>query len=692
MNRRFSSTADLLAYWGARQPPAFFVHPARQPEILDAFRNICPAGAEKRIIDAADKACVHTFDLLGSGDFKFNGNIDWHLDFKSGHRFDPHQYYADVKPAPYPGGYDIKVPWELSRCQHFAWLGEAYWLTDDERYAAEYVRQVEDWIDKNPPQRGVNWACTMDVAIRVVNWLWGYAFIESSTALTPFFIKVFLKSLLSHGRHIMANLERSLTLTSNHYLADLAGLVYLGCLLPEFKEAQTWREFGLSEIEAEMEKQVLPDGVDDESSTAYHRLVTEMFLSVTLLGQLHGHVFSQAYIDRLEKMFEYILFLTRADGKVVLIGDNDNGRLHRLGIPLQKEREWNDFRYLLAAAACLFDRLDFAQAAVDVGQDAVGQDAVGQDAVGQDAAGQDAVWQEAVWLCGETAVAWRRKAAEQIQPVRIPSRLFPHAGMAVLREADQMMNVHAGGVGLNGLGAHAHNDALGIELFGEGIAWIKDPGSGMYTGDYKVRDRFRSSALHSGAMIDGMEINRFDEKAPFRMGEDAHAQVEKWISNEDYDILIASHTGYMRLAQPVKHLRVVYFQKIKRFWIVQDIFSGTGEHDIDLCMHFGDVAVISGEAEHVRLSANGDNPPHLHILPISPGRMDLQMVEAECAEGYGAWHTTPCARYHVRRDLPFENKFFLTITSPGTDMDFSALRDLATQAWQEFGLFGLNTI
>ena len=34
---------------------------------------------------------------------------------------------------------DVKVPWELSRCQHFPLLGQAYWLTGDERYAREYV-------------------------------------------------------------------------------------------------------------------------------------------------------------------------------------------------------------------------------------------------------------------------------------------------------------------------------------------------------------------------------------------------------------------------------------------------------------------------------------------------------------------------------------------------------------------------
>ena len=59
---------------------------------------------------------------------------------------------------------DIKVPWELSRFQHFTILGQAYILSKEEKYAQEFVNQVTDWIEHNPVGFGVNWACPMDVA------------------------------------------------------------------------------------------------------------------------------------------------------------------------------------------------------------------------------------------------------------------------------------------------------------------------------------------------------------------------------------------------------------------------------------------------------------------------------------------------------------------------------------------------
>jgi hypothetical protein len=92
---------------------------------------------------------AHRFDLLGSGwvevkraGFKEQGlsnvvpqaalseseriwkcidasysPIDWQLDFKSGHRWSEQEWYQAVRVAPVAGA-DIKVPWELARCQH----------------------------------------------------------------------------------------------------------------------------------------------------------------------------------------------------------------------------------------------------------------------------------------------------------------------------------------------------------------------------------------------------------------------------------------------------------------------------------------------------------------------------------------------------------------------------------------------
>ncbi|RIK38585.1 MAG: hypothetical protein DCC55_20745 [Chloroflexi bacterium] len=610
---RFSSVEAYLEQMATRSTPRFFLSPAARPERVAALRTLCPA-SEATTVAAADKVCAHIFDLLGSGPTGLGSQIDWHSDFKSGHRWDPRIYYADIRPAPYPGGYDLKVPWELSRCQHFAWLGQAYWFSDDEKYTREFVAQVTDWITQNPPQLGVNWACAMDVAIRAVNWLWGYYFFQNSPSLNDDFRLAFYKSLLQHGRHIYANLEYSETLTSNHYLSDIVGLVYLGILLPEFSEAQKWRTFGLQELEKEMFKQVYPDGVDFEASVSYHRLVAELFLSATLLAQLNGHRFSAPYLARLEKMVEFTLHITRADGSVPLIGDCDNGRLHRLKAWGGSLQEWSDHRHLLAVGASLFGRQDFAQAAGDQ-------------------------WEEALWLCGAAAVEATRSAADAMPAATtLSSRRFPDAGIFVLRHDDMHIVVSAGPAGQNGNGGHAHNDIGSFTFFGGGVAWIVDPGTYLYTADYEARNRFRSTAVHNTVMVDGQEQRPFKSEELFRLANDPPVDVLQWSSDLTQDCLIIEHSGYALyngVNNGVTHRRELIFDKGVGFLVIRDQLRTSSAPCMSVSLHFAQDVAVQMVSDRQAIARHPASPVALLLTwrPVAPGA--LQIGEGAVSPGYG---------------------------------------------------------
>ncbi len=551
----------LLAFLRAGERPCFFIDARQREAVLAAFRRHCPM-ADALTIVAANQACNHIFDLLGSGPTHLGDEIDWHVDFKTGHHYDPRQYYANIYPANYPGGHDIKVPWELSRCQHFAWLGQAYWYTGDEKYTCEFVAQVTDWIEANPPKFGVNWACTMDVAIRVANWLWGYHFFKDSPALTDEFLLSLNKSLLAHGRHIINNLERSDELTANHYLSDIVGLVYLGLMCPQFAEAQRWREFGLHELRREMFKQVYADGVDFEASINYHRLATELFLSPILLCRLHGVTVPADVMARLEKMLEFVMHYTKPDGTVPLFGDCDNGRLHRLKVWVEPEREWIDHRYLLAIGAVLFERDDFGQAAGDQ-------------------------WEEAFWMWGDRAIAFKEQLdSKMLPPLQLGSRAFLDGGLYIMRGEDNYMIVDAGSNGQNGVGGHAHNDTLSFEYYAGGQSWVIDPGAYVYTADFDARNLFRSSRYHNVLTIDDQEINRFDKSLLFSLSNDAQPSIHVRDSSAERDLLIASHSGYERLKPPAFVRRTFWLDKQAGRLLVYDEAESIGRHKFAAHFHF----------------------------------------------------------------------------------------------------------
>ena len=225
---------------------------------------------------------------------------------------------------------------------------------------------MQDWIARNPWDRGVNWACAMDVALRAVSWIWGFYFMSGSAACAgePF-RGAFLRALYLHGEHVATHIERS-DVNGNHYLCDAVGLVFIGSFFRSTVKGSQWLETGREMIAAEMFNQTSEDGVDFEKSTAYHRLVLEAFLTCGVLLERNGQPFTADWQVRLERMLEFVEAYVKPDGRVPLVGDADDGRIQKLGT-----QPINDHRYLLSAGAVLFGRADFKRSAVQFADEVV---------------------------------------------------------------------------------------------------------------------------------------------------------------------------------------------------------------------------------------------------------------------------------------------------------------------------------
>ncbi|RJQ28492.1 MAG: hypothetical protein C4589_06220 [Peptococcaceae bacterium] len=617
----------FLTDFRKRTKPVFFIN-KKNFESFKAFLS------PENVIADAEAICAHEFDLLGSGRKKVDGpggEIDWHTDFKTGASWDPSLFYLDV-PVNRGDGSDIKVPWELSRFQHLPTLGKAYWLTGDERYAREFTAQAAGWLAANPPLYGVNWGCPMDAAIRAVNWLWGYYFFKDSPAVTDEFLSAFLKSLFIHGRYIMVNLERSMRGRSgNHYLADLAGLVYLGVLLPEFKEAGRWRECGVRGLIREMEEQVHPDGVSHEGSTGYHRLVAELFLSATLLGLKNGIDFPARYMKRLEKMVEFVLHYTSPGGTAPQFGDSDDGRLHILAGYGNWDRR--DHRHLLSTGAVLFKRPDFRQAA-------------------------GGLHEETLWLTGEEGLQqWKSLPAAPGCP---SSRAFPHGGFYILRKDDFYLILDALPADPGAPPGHRHNSRLSFELCACGEPFIIDPGTYVYTADKDMRNFFRSTACHNTVVVDGVEQSRLEPDLLFRLGGEAAARVNAWEENERYVFWDGEHAGYIRLPRPVIHRRRVWFDKKERFWLLKDELTGEGTHRYELFFHFASLAVRFCPDHPGAVAVEGEKAG-LAVVPLRKEGLSAEILPGRVSCRYGVKKEAPVLRYGKEGPAPLS---FITLLYP----------------------------
>jgi len=487
--------------------------------------------------------------------------IDWQLDFKSGYRWSERQWSRDITFGTLPG-VDIKVPWELARMQHLPAMAALLALENDAStkefvattYKREFRNQVLDFIATNPPRWGVNWYYSMEVGIRVANWLVAYdLFRAHGIEFDPAFDAIFLGSVWDHARHISGNLEWDPLERGNHYLSNVVGLLFAAAYLPVTSETIGWISWSTTELTTEITHQFYSDGGNIEASTCYHRLSAELALygAALLLGidtSSTGAV-PRLVGERLERAVEFLMSITTPAGSVVQIGDNDNGRLFRLFPSYIQMRvsEARDAYSNLAAYDSLPDdeiflveqHLDHRQVAAVAGRLFAREDFqffAGDGWIDADLASLLAQGRHLPSLSREERSASSRIAVASHADLsshhdRLPDvpddiynfpllerktrndmshSAFPEFGLYVYRSQHVFAMVRCGGTHLSSIAGHAHNDQLSVELWIDGRPILRDPGTYLYTPLPVRRNQYRSVKAHSSPQLNNEEQGRLD--------------------------------------------------------------------------------------------------------------------------------------------------------------------------------------
>jgi uncharacterized heparinase superfamily protein len=520
---------------------------------LDAskYDHLCP-GDKERILKAADFAVKHQVDLLGSGLITLGTKIDWYKDYKTGFSWQP-AYIRSIEYNNLDRPSDVKIPWEISRLQWLIPAGQAYLLTGDERYAIAARNILEDWITSNPYAHSVNWACTMEVALRILSWTWFFHVFHRSKAWTDTeFRERFLSTLFLHGEFTERHLERS-DINGNHFTADAAGLVFAGLFFNKGDAPNRWQNLGWNILCEELPRQVFPDGVDFEASVPYHRLVLELFLLPALFREACGLDVRSGYRERIIAMARFTATYSRPDGTVPLWGDADDARALPFG-----GQPINDHRYLPGLVGVAWNVPELCQCF----------------------AGSRS---EIFWLLGAAVASLPNREKPLITP---SSTAFPDGGFYVMCNERDRIFIDCGPLGLAGRGGHGHNDCLSFEAVLDGVHLISDCGAYLYTASYKERNNFRSTAYHNTPQVDGEEINRFiHPDYLWNLHNDALPEVRRWEIGSQRDVFCGSHSGYQRLAHPVRPVRTIILDHTHHALVIQDVFEGEGEHIIEIPFH-----------------------------------------------------------------------------------------------------------
>jgi len=501
--------------------------------------------------------------------------IDWHCDANSGFRWDAGCWHARI-PIPEDGcGVDIKFPWELARCQHMPQLalfsagaGKADTLSGVA--ARSFRNQVLDFVANNPPGYGVNWRCAMDVGIRAANWLLAIdLFRAAGTVFDESFEGVLAGSVLDHAQHVCENLEWTDSGRSNHYLADVVSLVVMSAYLQGAPRMAAIGDWALSELLVETMGQFDEAGANREASTCYHRLSAELAIygaaygcwmarhppsrggdqrpfrpvhaageapdASVLRDQIGREGLPAEIMERLHGMGLFVLQISRADGRVPQVGDNDSGRLFRVSTVVASATvaqvraryahledyralpddasfpvdEMLDHRHVPAALRAFFpdeerfDVLDLDRTESFLLASVVGSRPIWnrprRDAIpGALGADGDLARLREEFLRADAANRQEYVFPRPSSGEGRTGSAYAHAGFGlfVLSHADYHLAFRCGPAERYGSGSHLHHDQLSLDMVIDGHPVALDPGTFVYTRDPAERRRYRSLHAH----------------------------------------------------------------------------------------------------------------------------------------------------------------------------------------------------
>ncbi len=451
-----------------------------------------------------NRALSHYFNFLGTGFVSVNANverrkgeydsIDWNVDCKSGFRFNSLKQSDKLIKETFPKGVDVKVPWELSRMQHLPMLAYSSLKKPElkETYYTEFKDEITDFINTNPVNYGINWACTMDVALRVSSWLIA-ADLFSQAGMEDLSFNTTLKyAIMKHGHFIIKHLEKNFTedKSGNHYLSDLLGLICIGHYLKN-RQTRKWYEFASAEYKREILKQYLPDGGTYEFSSAYHRLDSELSSLAVAFMTSDGYSLNEEQIDRLRNSLVLLRALKTLDNSIIQIGDNDNGHAVQLSVEPDNIGVKNELgvKSSVGMLMGLFNEDNTTPENWLVR--GIMKGFYYEKKINQND-----------WISHRKTISvsgLEHKCTSEFQ-VRHQLRLeyiFPYFGLAVYSANDVKLFFRFPPAIKRGKTVHAHSDALHFEICDGNKHSFADQGSYLYSPNVEMRTLFRSEKAHN---------------------------------------------------------------------------------------------------------------------------------------------------------------------------------------------------
>jgi len=565
----------LRRSWRSRQvlPGAVgALPPLTAAEVLPVrrFAAVLPPEAAARVPDPARAAIVADADRLLKGEWEMLGAArtdmvqpDWFWDPVTGHQSSPRAYAFSLNQRDEAAVGNVKQVWEISRLQHLTLLATAWFLTGEDAYAQRVADQLRSWLRENPFLSGVNWTSGIELGVRLINLAWIRRLLDSWPGVIALFERsdTTMRQIRWHQEYLAAFESRGSS-ANNHVIAEAAGQLAASCAFPWFPESERWRQDAASLLSRSLASNTFPSGINRELASDYHGFVFELGLFAAIEASVAGTPLDASTWGLLCSMADVMAALVDDRVQPPRQGDSDEGR-----VVLLDARAHNRWPALLSLGDGVFGRLGWwPSVAPDAG----------------------AVFAGALLGGGVQEVAGRPSAR--------PDR-FADAGLTILRtdpgdSPELWCRCDGGPHGFLSIAAHAHADALSVEVRSGGVDVLADPGTYCYHGEPAWRSYFQSTIGHNTVEVGGawqsVRGGAFLWLRPAAAREIEAADdgvVASWTGE---------HDGYLRLRPPARHRRTVRLDRAARLVEIEDMITGPASghdgpagFDVRVAFHLG---------------------------------------------------------------------------------------------------------
>ncbi|WP_369374455.1 alginate lyase family protein [Streptomyces sp. cg36] len=590
--------------WRSERPECPAVTGAR-------FTAVLPAGAIAAVPPDAAKRLVAEADRLMEGHAEFFGvdrhdlvDPDWWCDPRTGRRA-PWGYAFDVPYRDEDAVGDIKQIWEPSRHQYLTVLAAAYAVTGDERYAERVAGHLRLWWTANPPLRGVHWISGIELGIRLVSWVWIRRLLDGWPGAADLFEEnpVARNQIWHHQRWLAAFPSRGSS-ANNHVVAEAAGQFAAACAFGWFPSSARWRADALRSLERHLRANTFPSGLNRELATEYHGLVLELGLAALAEADAAGVPVPSTVRLVLLRMTDALAAVVDNRLRPPRQGDADDG--YGLVVDGAGTDRWGS---LLATGGAVFGRLAWWPRVP----------------------GTDVRTPLLAALVRPYGKAGSVPAVTR--PASRPGH-FADAGLTVLRGPGEIWCRCDGGPhGFLSIAAHAHADALSLEVRHDGVDVLADPGTYCYHGQPEWRRYFRSTLGHNTLELDGEDQSL--SGGPFLWTRHARSRVLAADTSGGSGVArwSAEHDGY----RSATHRRRVELTAVTRQLRVVDEVRGDGRREVRLAFHLGPAIAVELVENRAELTWTRDGEDRSAVLEL-PGQLRWRAHRGESEPPLG-WYS-----------------------------------------------------